>query len=80
MYGNPSFFDTHHTFYGAVHYEIVHLESEGGIVVSLGDVVAIRKFQSFITQASYRCAGVALSGPAAAQHTTGPALGASKVW
>ena len=50
MYGNPSFFDTHHTFYGAVHYEKVLLELEESKVVSLRDVVAIRKFQSFFTQ------------------------------
>jgi len=50
MYGNPSFFDTRHAFYGAVHYKKVLLKSEEGIVVSLRDLVAIRKFQSFFTQ------------------------------
>ena len=49
-YGNSSFFDTHHAFYSAFHYEKVCLKSEQGIVVSLRDVVAIRKFQSFFTQ------------------------------
>lgn len=50
MYGNPSFFDTHHAFHGAFHYKKVRLESEEGIIMSLRDVVAIRKFQSFFTQ------------------------------
>lgn len=50
MYGNPSFFDTHHAFYGAVHYKKVLLKSEEGIVLSLRDVVVIRKFQSFFTK------------------------------
>lgn len=51
MYGNPSFFDTHNTFHGAVHYKKVLLLSEEGIVISLRDLVAIRKFQSFLLRA-----------------------------
>jgi len=49
MYGNSSFFDTHNTFHGAVHFKKVLLLSEEGIVVSLRNVVAIRKFHSFFT-------------------------------
>lgn len=50
LYGNPSFFASRNTFHGMVQYDALVLVSERGEVVAVPDVVAVGKFQGFLTQ------------------------------
>ncbi|MBN1446201.1 MAG: hypothetical protein JW957_08885 [Candidatus Omnitrophica bacterium] len=54
MLGNPSFLQTHDTFYGAAHYKTVDIKTKEGSSLSVSNVTAVKKFQKFISKGN-RC-------------------------
>lgn len=48
MYGNPSFFENHDTFYGSIRYDTISIETKSGDRMRLKDVIVTKKFQTMI--------------------------------